>query len=175
MEDKMEALVKNTTWVDITMGMELGEHAEYENKLRAKVFLLNPSSPEALNFEDDMTTKSINTAMAGGSIFMAAFSASIGETAYVPGNVDSQESDILDESNKESIQEDDTDADVFGGIITNIDAIGKARTGPDTSMSVDGEQEGGAIINSPQKLNRTAPTATGIVPKASAVDSADKI
>jgi hypothetical protein len=122
-----------------------------------------------------MTTKSINTAVAGGSIYMAAFSALIGETGYVPGNVDSQESDILDESNKESVQEDDTDANVFGGIITNIDAIGKARTGPDTSMSVEGEQEGGSIMNFPQKLNRTATTATGIVPKASAVDYADEI
>jgi hypothetical protein len=28
MEDKMEAIVKNTPWVDITMGMELGEQAE---------------------------------------------------------------------------------------------------------------------------------------------------
>ncbi len=156
MEDKMEAIVKNTTWVGITMGMELREHAEYENKLRAKASLLNPLSPEALNFEDDMITKSINTATAGGSIYMVAFSASSRKTAYVPGDVDYQESDILDESNEESVQEDDTDADVFGGIITNIDAIGKARTGPDTSMSVDGEQEGGAIMNSPQKLNRTA-------------------
>jgi hypothetical protein len=109
--------------------------------------------------------------------FISAFSslALIGETAYIPGNVDSQESDILDESNQERVQEDDTDADVFRGIITNIDAIGKTRTGPDTSMSVDGEQEGSAIMNSPQKLNRTATTATGVVPKASAVDYADEI
>ncbi len=28
MEDEMEALVKNTPWVDITKGMELGEGAE---------------------------------------------------------------------------------------------------------------------------------------------------
>ncbi len=103
MEDEMEAIVKNTTWVDITMGMELGERAEYENELRAKASLLNPSIPEALNFQDNMTTKSINTAAAGGSIYMVAFSASIGETAYVPGDVDSQESDILDESNEESL------------------------------------------------------------------------
>jgi hypothetical protein len=50
-----------------------------------------------------------------------------------------------------------------------------ARTGPNTSMSVDGEQGGGAIMNSPQKLNRTATTTTGIVPKALAVDYADEI
>jgi hypothetical protein len=40
MEDEMEAIVKNTTWVDITMGMELGECAEYRNKLRAKASYL---------------------------------------------------------------------------------------------------------------------------------------
>ncbi len=94
-EDEMEAIVKNTPWVDITMGMELGKHAEYENEFRAKASLLNPSSPEAVNFKDDMTTKSINTATVGGSIYTSALSASIGDTAYVPGNVDSQESDIL--------------------------------------------------------------------------------
>jgi hypothetical protein len=175
MEDEMEAIDKNTTWVDITMDMELGEHAEYKNELRAKASLCNLSSPDALNFEDDMTTKFISTAVAGGSIYTAAFSASIGDTAYVPGNVDSQESDTLEESNEESIQEGNTDADIFGGILANMDTIGKARTSPDTSMSVDREQGGGAIMNSPQKNNCTATTATGIVPKASAVDYADKI
>ncbi len=61
MEDEMEAFVKNTPWVDITKGMELGERAEYENEFRAKAGLLNPSSPKALNFEDDMTTRSPST------------------------------------------------------------------------------------------------------------------
>ncbi len=42
MEDEMEAIVKNTTWVDITMGMELGERTEHKNKLRTKESLLNP-------------------------------------------------------------------------------------------------------------------------------------
>jgi hypothetical protein len=31
MEDKIKAIVKNTPWVDITMGMELGEQAKCEN------------------------------------------------------------------------------------------------------------------------------------------------
>jgi hypothetical protein len=157
------------------MGMELGEHAEYENEFSAKATLLNPSSPEALNFKDNMTTKSINTAAAGGSIYTSALSASTGDTAYVPGDIDSQESDILDNSNEETDQEDNMDADDFGGIIANMDAISKARTSPGTLMSGDGEQGGGAIMNSPQKLNRTATTATGIVPKASAADYAGKI
>ncbi len=41
--------------------------------------------PEALNFADDMTTKLINTAVAGGSLNTNAFSASMGNTAYAPG------------------------------------------------------------------------------------------
>jgi hypothetical protein len=67
------------------------------------------------------------------------------------------------------------DANDFGGIIANMDAISKARAGPGTLMSGDGEQGGGAIMNSPQKLNRTTTTATGIVPKASAADYTGKI
>ncbi len=90
MEDKMEAIVKNTPWVDITMGMELGEQTEYKNKFWAKSTLLNPSSPEALNFADDMTTKLINTPMAGGLLYTNTFSASMSNTAYAPGEVDSQ-------------------------------------------------------------------------------------
>ncbi len=49
MEDEMEALVKNTPWVDITKGIKLGERADYENEFRAKASLLNPSSPERLS------------------------------------------------------------------------------------------------------------------------------
>jgi hypothetical protein len=30
-EDKMEAIVKNMPWVNITMGMEPGEQTEYKN------------------------------------------------------------------------------------------------------------------------------------------------
>jgi hypothetical protein len=66
MEDKMEAIVKNTPWINIMMGMELGEQAAYKNEFQAKLTLLNPSSPEALNFTDDMTMTLINTTVAGG-------------------------------------------------------------------------------------------------------------
>jgi hypothetical protein len=87
------------------MGMELGERAEYENKFQAKSTLLNPLSPEALNFADDMTMKFINTAAAGGLLYTNAFSASLGDTAYAPGDVDSQELDVLEESNDKSIKD----------------------------------------------------------------------
>jgi hypothetical protein len=175
MEDKMEALVKSTPWVDITKGMELGEHAEYENEFRAKASLLNPSSPKALNFEDDMTTKSINTAVAGGSIYTLALSASIGDTAYVPGKVDSQESDILEESDEDSIQDDFADKDGLGVVIANMDAINNLRVNQDIPRTGDEDQGVNAIMNSPQKPNRTASTKTGIFPKAPAAGYADEI
>ncbi len=74
----MEAIVKNMPWVDITMGMELGKQTVYKNKFRAKLTLLNPSNPEALfTFADDMTTKLINTPVAGGWPYTNAFSTSM--------------------------------------------------------------------------------------------------
>ncbi len=118
----MEAIVKNMLWVNITMGMELGEQTEYENEFWAKSICLNPSSPEALNFADDMTKKLINTAMAGGLLYTNAFSASMGNTAYALGEVDSQESDILEESNDESIKDNLVD-DNLDGVISNMEAV----------------------------------------------------
>ena len=175
MEDEMEALVKNTPWVDITKGMELGERSEYENEFRARASLLNPSSPEALNFEDDLTTKSINTAVAGGSIYTTALSASIGETAYVPGEVDSQESDILEESDEESVQEDYADEDGLGVVIANMEAITNSRANQDIQRSEEQNEKDYAILNSPQKPNRTASTKTGLFPQATAAEHEDEI
>ena len=52
-----------------------------------------------------MTMKFINTAAAGGLLYTNAFSASLGDTAYAPGDVDSQELDVLEESNDKSIKD----------------------------------------------------------------------
>jgi hypothetical protein len=175
MEEEMEALVKNTPWVDITKGMELGERAECENKFRAKASLLNPSSPEALNFEDDMTTKSINTAAAGGSIYTLALSASIGNTAYVPGEVDSQESDILEESEEDSIQDNLVDEDGLGDIIANMDAITKSRSNRDIPTTGEATQTDDPTMHSPLKPNRMVSTKTGLFPLAMAAEYADEI
>ncbi len=114
------------------MGMELGERAEYENKIQAKLTLLHPSSPEALNFTDDMTTKSINTAVAGQLLYTNAFSASMGDTAYTPGDVDSQESDILEESNDKSIKDNLIDKNL-SNIISNIEAVQRTPRTTDTA------------------------------------------
>ncbi len=175
MEDKMEALVKNTPWVDITKGMELGECADYENEFRAKASLLNPSSLEALNFKDNITTKSINTAVAGGSIYTSALSASIGNRTYVPSEVDFQESDILEESKEDSVQDDFADKDGLGVIIANMEAITNSRGNQYIPRTGDENQRDNAIMNSPQKLNCTASTKTGLFPKATVVEHADKI
>jgi hypothetical protein len=162
MEDKMEAIVKNTPWVDITMGVELGERTEYKNESWAKLTLLSPSSPEALSFKDDMTTKSINTTMAGGSLYTNALSASMGDTAYVLGDADSQELDILEESNKESIK-DGLIEDNFGGVISNIEAVREIPNATEpigaTRMSIDKEQDDNGIMTSPQKVNQITNTA----------------
>jgi hypothetical protein len=160
MEDKMEAIVKNTPWADITMGMELGEQAECKNEIQAKLTLLNPPSPEALNFADDMTIKLINTAMAGGLLYTNAFSASMGDTAYAPGDVDSQESDILEESNDKSIKDDLIDNN-FDGIISNMEAVQRTPRTTDTTApkrSPKEEQNNDDMVRSPQKVNQTANT-----------------
>ncbi len=164
MEDKMEAIVKNTPWVDITMGMELGEQTEYEDKFWAKSTLLNPSSPKALNFTDDMTTKLINTAMARGLLYTNAFSASMGDTAYAPGEVDSQELDILEESKDKSIKNDLADNNL-DGIISNMEAVQRTPRTPDTAASKRSskeEQNNDDTVRSPQKVNQSANTQIGL-------------
>ncbi len=171
----MKALVKNTPWVDITKGMELGERAEYENEFRAKAGLLNPSSPEALNFEDDMTTKSIYTAAAGGSIYTSALSASMGDTAYAPGKMDSQECDILEESIEDSVQDDFADKDGMGVVIANMEAINNLRVDQGIPRTGDENHRGDAIMNSPQKPNCTASIKTGLFPKASVAEYVEEI
>jgi hypothetical protein len=176
MEDNMEAIVKNMPRVDITMGMELGERAEYKNEFQAKSTLLNPSSPEALNFADDMIIKSINTATAGGLLYTNAFSASMGDTAYAPGDVDSQELDILEESNDKSIKDNLIDKN-FGNIISNMEAVQRTPRTTDAAApkrSSKEEQNNYDMVRSLQKVNQTTNTQTGL-PLATAANHAKAI
>jgi hypothetical protein len=48
--------------------------------------------------------KSLNTQVTGGTTYTAAFSTSLGNMAYMPGNkdIDSQESDIFNVDNNSS-------------------------------------------------------------------------
>ncbi len=143
----MEAIVRNMPWVNITMRMELGEQTEYENEIWAKLTLLNPSIPEALNFVDDMTTMSINAAVAGGALYTNAFSAFMGDTVNAPREVDSQESDILEESDDKSIKDNLIDNNLEG-IISNMEAVQRTQCTADTA----------APKRTPQKVSQTANT-----------------
>jgi hypothetical protein len=52
-DDELDDMMRKATWVDITKGMELSERVEYKQESRGRAFMLGPSNPEALNFEDD--------------------------------------------------------------------------------------------------------------------------
>ncbi len=107
-----------------------------------------------------MTTKSINTAMAGGLLYTNAFSASMGGTAYAPGDMDSQESDILKESDDKSIKDDLIDNN-FDGIISNMEAVQRTlhTIGPVApKRSPEEEQNNDDMVRSSQKVNQTANT-----------------
>ncbi len=79
--------------------MEILEHVEYEHEAQGQAHLLDPSNPEALNFSDEQSMKSLNTHVSRGTNYTAAFFASLGNTAYsLPGNeeIDSQELDLFE-------------------------------------------------------------------------------
>jgi hypothetical protein len=50
MEDKMDDVMKQASWVDIRKGMEMSELLEYEQEMQGCLHLLDPNNPEALNF-----------------------------------------------------------------------------------------------------------------------------
>ncbi len=113
--------------------------------------------------------------MARGSIYTSALSASIGDMVYVPGKVDSQESDILEESKEDSVQDDFADKDGLGVIISNMEAITNLRGNQYIPRTGDENQRDDAIMNSPQKPNCTASTKTGLFSKATVVEHADNM
>jgi hypothetical protein len=88
--------------------------------------------------------KSLNTQITGGMAYTAALLASLGNTAYMPGNedIDSQELDLFNMDNASSI-EDPFDTVMDGSIITNLQYVsGSTLAGEDTSeKDVDDSQE----------------------------------
>jgi hypothetical protein len=44
----------------------MSERVEYEHKAHGQAHLLDPSNPEALNFSDKQSMKSLNTLVTGG-------------------------------------------------------------------------------------------------------------
>jgi len=132
MQDELEDAKRNAPCVDITQGMELSEKLEHELELRGRTQLLDPSHPEALNFDEEQSFKSLGTAGRNFSLYTSAQSVSLGSTAFEPRgdeDVDSQESSIFggSESSKEDNLEDDTEGGVF---IANMGASGLDRPTP---------------------------------------------
>ena len=126
--------------------------------------------------------KSLNTQVTGGTTYTAAFLASLGSIAYMPGkeDINSQELDIFEVYDDSSI-EDPFDTVVDGGIITNLQYVsGLALAGEDTSKKDANEgQEKEAtkdantnsstdkvVVMSPGKVTCKATTSSGIPQEA---------
>jgi hypothetical protein len=173
-DDELDNMMRKAMWVDITKGMELSECVKYEQESHGQAFMLDPSNPEALNFADEQSIKLLNTAVTGGLVYTMAFSASLGETAYMPtkdDDVDSQETDVFEQGFNES-DKDDVDNN---GVITNLinitkllreDALKQSKKmavndnkDEDEVQVVDTDVE---MLHSPKKVTRTATAHSGI-------------
>jgi hypothetical protein len=110
--------------------------------------------------------------------YTAAFSASLGDTAYLPGNkdIDSQESDLFDVDGDSSIDE-PFDTIMEGGIITNLQYVSRYTLAGEEPWEkhIDDSQEkdvvnnaeainsnDGMVVRSPAKVTRKATTSLGI-------------
>jgi hypothetical protein len=138
----MEDAKRNAPWVDITQGMELSEKLKHEQELRGRMQLLDPSHPEALNFNEEQSFKSLGTAGTNASLYTSTQSVSLGGTAFEPQNddeIDSQESSIFGGS--DSSTEDILEEYEEGVFIANMGAFGLGST--NTSPPPDGNEIGG--------------------------------
>jgi hypothetical protein len=61
LSDDMEDMMKRACWVDITKSMGMSERVEYEYEAHGQAHLFDPSNPEALNFLDEQSMKSLST------------------------------------------------------------------------------------------------------------------
>jgi hypothetical protein len=118
-DKELDNMMRKTMWGDIIKGMELSERVEYKQESHGLAFMLDPSNPKALNFANEQSVKTLNTAATGGLIYTPAFSASLGVTAYIPmedDDVNSQETDVFEQDPDKS----DKDGVDDKGIISNI-------------------------------------------------------
>jgi hypothetical protein len=145
--------------------------------------IFDPSNPEALNFLDEQSMKSLNTQVTGGTTYMAPFSTYLGNTVNMPGNKDinSQESYIFKVIN-DSSTDDTINMIVDSGIITNLQyVLGPALAGEKISKKdADEGQEkevnknaetnsshDEVIVMSTGKVTLKATTSLGIPQEAS--------
>jgi hypothetical protein len=125
MQEEFEDAQCHGLWVDITQGMEASEHLEYEQEIWGRASLLDPSNPEALNFNKEQSFKSLGTTGTNASRFTTAHLVLLGGTAYElqeEDEIDSQESDIF-ESSKVGSNKEENIKDYDGPTIKNMDTI----------------------------------------------------
>jgi hypothetical protein len=178
LDDDMEDTMKRTCWVNITKGMEMSERVQYEYEARGQAHLLDPNNPEVLNFLDEQSMKLLNTQVTGGTAYTAAFSASLGDTAYMSGNkaINSQESDLFDADEDSSIDE-PFDTIMDGGIITNLQYVSRSTLAGEEPWEkhIDDSKEkdvvnnaeaidsnDNVVVRSPAKVTCKATTSLGI-------------
>jgi hypothetical protein len=173
-DDELDNMMRKATRVDITKGMELSECMEYEQESHGRAFMLDPSNPKALHFADEQSIKLLNTAVTGGLVYTTAFSASLGETAYMPtedDDVDSQETDVFEQDFNESDEDDVDDNGVITNLINIMKLLGEEALKQSKEMEVDDDdnedkvQVFGTDIempHSPKKVTRTATAHSGI-------------
>jgi hypothetical protein len=159
---------------------------EYEQGSCGRAFKLDPSNPEALNFADEQPIKLLNTAVTGRSVYTTAFSASLGETAYMPtedDDVDSQETDVFEQDFNKSDEDDVDDNEVITNLINITKLSGEEALKKSNEMAVDNDKDEDKVqvvdpdvemLHSPKKVTRTATAHSGI-PKEMTEDQKFKI
>jgi hypothetical protein len=173
-DEELDNMMCKAMWVDITKGMELSERVEYEQESRGRAFMLDPSNPKVLNFADKQSVKTLNTAATGGLIYMMAFSASLGEMAYIPtedDDVDSQETDVFEQVPDESDEDGVDDKGIISNIIDITKLSGEEATQQFEEMAVNDDKDEDEVqvvdtdvemIHSPKKVTCTATVHSGI-------------
>jgi len=171
MQDELEDAMRNAPWVDITQGMELSEKLEHDMELRGWMQLLDPSHPEALNFNEEQSFKSLGTAGTNASMYTATQSVSLGSTAFEPRDdkeVDFQESSIFGSGSSKA--DDSLCDDMEGAFINNMVEFGLVLTPLPSPADQEEESDvkpGGAMsdqggqVHSPAKVMRMASLRSG--------------
>jgi hypothetical protein len=174
MQDELEDAKGNGPWVDITQGMELSERLEHKLELRGRMTLLDPSNPEALNFNEEQSFKLFGMAGTNASQYTSTQSVSLGGTSFEPQDdedIDSQESSIFGGS-VTSRADENMDDDTEGAFIENMSAFGLGLTNPsppterqedsEEDMEVDRTESGRSnLVHSPAKVTRMASLCSG--------------
>ncbi len=139
--------------------------------MKDRLTLLDPSHPEALNFNEEQSFKSFGTTGTNASLYTLTQSVSLGGTAFEPqdnGEVDSLEFSIFDCSDN-SRDEEDIEDDTDGAFIENMGAFRLSSAGTTLPVDAQANSDDGmqldpvatdpaSQVRSPAKVTRTAST-----------------